>query len=93
MAEANSPAPLSNADQIRGRITQLQEALESGSPNYAGLLHTIHQALLNDEETANLLEESEIQTICLGLAKRKNVVISESVAKSSKTKSITLADL
>ena len=94
-ANAIVSAPLSNAEQIKGRILQLQEALQKQLPGYESLLHTIHANLAKDPETVHLLSEEEIGTICAGLSKRTGVFIAaESLKKKApKAGKVTLDDL
>jgi hypothetical protein len=69
--------PLTQAEQVRGRILELQEALQQNMPGYEGLLHTIHRNLAQDPDTVHLLSEEEIGIICLGLSKRTGVFIAQ----------------
>lgn len=78
--------PLSNAEQIKSRIQQLQDSLREQSPRYESLLHEIHVALHKDEECALLLSEEELGTICSGLAKKTGVIIAEEKKSSTKGK-------
>lgn len=93
--------PLSAAEQVSARIADLQVALQTQSPAYESMLHTIHVALHRDEEIVNLLKPEEIGTICMALSKKKNVIIAAIETKSKKSttssgkklKDVTLADL
>lgn len=91
-------APLPDAEVLSTKIEELAEKLRSGAPGYESLLHTIHRILAADEQLAHVLKPEEIGVVVSGLAKRKNVVIAETVAKSSKKgatgmKNISLEDL
>jgi hypothetical protein len=92
MNDSINTTPLTPAEQIVARINELQAALAANAPNYQGLLHTIHQALIKDQEAVHLLTEEQIGVICAGLTKNKNVVIATAVAKS-KTPSKKLAGI
>jgi hypothetical protein len=80
--KVSGPQPLSNADQILGMITNLQQQLQTSAPGYESLLHKIHRALATDEDLVHLLSEEQIGTIVAGLMKRKNIVINTEKAKS-----------
>lgn len=91
-------APLPDAEALSSKIEELKEKLHLGAPGYESLLHTIHRILAADEQLAHVLKPEEIGVIVSGLAKRKNVVIAETVAKSGKKgatgmKNISLDDL
>lgn len=89
-----APTPLSAADQIIGRVLQLQEALQQQSPGYEFLLHEIHTALARDENLIHFLSEEQIGSIVAGLSKKKNIVIAEGQAKSKgKGKGISVDDI
>jgi len=93
-----SPTPLPQASIVIDKIAELQVSLQSGAPNYESLLHTIHQALFKDEELTHLLTEEQVSTICAGLAKKKQIIIAASAAKTKTSsgkslKDITLDDL
>ena len=81
-----SPTPLSAAEQIVGRINELQVALQQSLPSYESLLHQIHVGLAKDPDVVHLLTEEQIGAICVGLSKKKNVTI----ALASKSKSTTV---
>lgn len=85
-ATATGPTPLSNAEQILGKIADLQVALQTAAPGYEGLLHTIHVALHKDEDVVHLLTEEQIGIICAGLAKKKSVVIAVTSSKGGGSK-------
>lgn len=77
-----SPAvPLTQAEQIKGKIAELQQQLSAALPGYESLLHTIHRALLADEELTHLLSEEEIGVICQGLQKKTGIVITTAAIK------------
>jgi hypothetical protein len=80
--KVSGPQPLSNADQIIGMITNLQQQLQTSAPGYESLLHKIHRALATDEDLVHLLTEEQVGTIVAGLQKRKNIVINTEKAKS-----------
>lgn len=94
-----TPTPLTNAEQIMNRISDLQQSLASGSPGYESILHVIHRALLKDEEAVHLLTEDQIGIICSALGKKTNTVIAEVAVKRNKTtggkalKDISLEDI
>jgi hypothetical protein len=93
-----TPTPLSQSAQILDKIAELQISLQKGAPNYEGLLHTIHVALMKDEELTHLLTEEQVGIICAGLAKKKNIIIAATAAKGKlsngkKLKDVTLEDL
>jgi hypothetical protein len=86
---------LSNSDQIKARIADLQEMLQKQLPGYESLLHTIHRNLSMDPETTQLLSDEEIGVIVAGLSKRTGIFITkvETEKKLKKGGKITLDDL
>lgn len=66
---------------FRDRLATLQGLLEKNIPGYEELLRVIHRNLAADENLLHMLSDEEIGTIIGGLAKRKNIVIAESVTK------------
>lgn len=92
-----APAPLSNADQIIGKIVELQESLQQNLPNYQGLLHVIHSACIKDENLTHMLSEEQIGILIAGLCKHKGVVLAQEATKKGtggkKLKNLTLDDL
>lgn len=96
-----SPAvPLTQAEQIKGKVVELQVALSNSIPGYESLLHVIHRALLADEELTHLMTEEEIGIICQGLQKKTGVVITTAAVKKNMTtgagkklSSVSLGDL
>jgi hypothetical protein len=93
--ESTVVEPISNGDQIKQKILDLQSALQNQLPSYESLLHTIHRNLATDPDTVHLLTDEEIGIICAGLSKRTGVVIMKEIVektKKSRTK-VTLEDL
>lgn len=89
------PLPPTEAEQIKSRILDLQEALQKQLPSYESLLHTIHTNLAKSADTVQFLTDEEIGIICAGLSKKTGVVIAQAEAKkvkSGKTK-ISVDDL
>lgn len=78
----SAPVPLSEIEQISSKIADLQLMLQTAAPGYEGLLHQIHVALIKDDALVHLLSEEQIGTICVGLAKKKNLVIADAETKS-----------
>lgn len=85
--------PLTGIEQVVSRIADLQTALQTAAPNYESLLHVIHVALSKDEELAHLLTEEQVGVICSGLAKKKNIVIAATTAKSRSSSGKKLGDV
>jgi len=89
---------LSSAEQIKGRIEELKDAMQKQLPNYESHLMMIHRALQNDRETVQMLTEQEIGVICAALSKKTGMRIAEQESaklqkKAAKGGKITLADL
>lgn len=86
---------LSNAEQLRQKISDLQVALQQQLPSYVGLLEVIHRAVINDPDTCHILSEDEIGIICAGLSRKKNIVLVEAAIKSTSrsTKKSNIADM
>lgn len=78
------PVAPTQAEQIKAKILDLQEALQKQLPSYESLLHTIHRNLSMDASTVHLLSEEEIGVICAGLQKRTGVFIQQEVVKKVK---------
>lgn len=77
-------APLSDIDQIKQKISELQRMLQVASPQYESHLFTIHKALAADEALVHLLSEEDIGTIVGALSKKKNVKIVEGLVDGRK---------
>lgn len=89
-ANNSASAPLTNAEQIVSRISELQEALTKTTPGYERILQVIHTALSKDEALTHLLTEEQVGVIVSGLSRKKNVVIAAAAAKStSKNKQLS----
>lgn len=87
---------LTNGQQLKTQITELQEKLHKALPDYKELLQVIHTNLRKDEDLVHLLSPEDIGVIVAGLSKHKNIVIATATAKGSggkKSKSITVDDL
>lgn len=78
-------SPLTNLDQIRSKIQELQERLQAQLPGYESMLFYIHRYLAEDSEASFLLSEEEVGVIVRGLSTRKNVVIAKVNKASNKT--------
>ena len=85
---------LSIADQIKGKIFDLQKSLQQNLPNYESLLHTIHVSLSKSPDTVHLLTDDEIGVICSGLSKKTQIVVATKAATTkSAMKNTKLGDL
>ena len=95
MQGMSGSVPLTNSEQVKNRIADLQTQLQAASPQYDLTLELIHKALKADQETVHLLTEEEIGIICAALAKKKGIVLAtDIVAKAGKSKkTIGLEDL
>lgn len=83
--------PLTNADAIHQRISDLQAELDKASPNMANHLLQIHKDLGASPELLHVLSEDEIATIAKGLQVQSQVQIVTTKAKPAKKEK--LADL
>lgn len=94
-ANSTVTSPLSTAEQLVGKILELQEKLQQQAPGYESLLHTIHSNLSKDPDLVHLLTNEQIGIICLGLQKRTGVEMSkiEAKKKTSSKEKVSLADL
>ena len=95
---ASTPTPLSNLQQVKERIAELEVAINTSLPGYKDALRTIHSILKNDADLPHLLSEEEIGIVLVGLAKHKNIVIATSVSRSTATRgkkgsAVTEADI
>ena len=82
------------AEQLKEKVTALQEALLAAHPTMPVLLRDIHQQLKADEEIVTVLSDEEIGIIVNGLQKQtQTVIINSIVKKGAGKKKITLADL
>lgn len=84
---AETSAPLTGAEQVSQKISELQVSLQQQLPNYESQLHIIHTMLGKNEELVHLLTEEQIGTVVAGLTKKKAVVFAEEKKTSGKTAS------
>jgi hypothetical protein len=82
---AQQPTPLSNAEQLAGMVSQLQQELQQQLPGYERLLHEIHVRLSKEEDLVHFLTEEQIGIIVAALCKKKNIVI-QAAELNKKTK-------
>ena len=83
--------------QIKEKLAQLEERLESSAPGLATLLRDIHQTLKKDPDVVTLLTEEECSTIVRGLKRQTATEIATSALKSKSGKKamskMTVSDL
>ena len=72
--------------QIKEKLAQLEERLESSAPGLATLLRDIHQTLKKDPDVVTLLTEEECSTIVRGLKRQTATEIATSALKSKSGK-------
>jgi hypothetical protein len=86
---------MTQAEQLKEKVRELQSMLLSSHPQMPTLLRTIHSALRADPDMVTLLEPEEIGVIVSGLQKQTMTTIAGTVAKSKtkKASSIGLLDL
>lgn len=86
---------MSQADQLREKVLELQQALLSSNPMMPQLLRHIHTQLRMEPELVTMLAPEEIGTICQGMQKQTMSVIATAAAKSKTKKAtqLTLEDL
>lgn len=89
----NLATPLGPAEQVKQKIAELQQRLQTAAPGYESILHDIHKALAADEAVTLLLTDEEVGIICAGLSKKKNIVLAESGGKSSSSTSAKLKSM
>lgn len=76
--------PMTQAEQIHGKILEIEEALLSNNPGLPLMLRTIHTAIREDHDTVTILSEEEISILVRGLMKQTATVIaSEATAKKA----------
>ncbi len=76
---------LSQADQLKQKIGELQEQLLAAHPQMPTLLRTIHKQLLEDNSLVQTLTEEEIGVIVSGLKKQTGIHITTKASKASTT--------
>lgn len=72
---------MTDYEQIKARINQLDEALKAAHPQMPILLREIHKTLKEDPAVVTLLAEEDIATIVRGLEKQTNTFIAASMSK------------
>lgn len=80
----NEATQLPRAEEILGKIRELQAALEKSLPQYESLLAEIHKALSTDDEVVHILSEEDIGTIVAGLKKKTNIVLATAAGTKNK---------
>jgi hypothetical protein len=83
---------------IKGKIQELLDSLQKGTPQYEGLLYNIHVNLQKDPDVVHLLSPEEIGVIVAGLSKKTGVFITVTSSKTKtssgkKLKDLSLSDL
>ena len=90
-------ADIDQAFQIKEKLAQLQERLETQAPGLATLLRDIHQTLKKDPDTVTLLTEEECSVLVRGLKKQTATEIATSALKNKSGKKamskMTVSDL
>ena len=90
-------ANIDQAFQIKEKLAQLQERLETQAPGLATLLRDIHQTLKKDPDTVTLLSEEECSVLVRGLKKQTATEIATSALKNKSGKKamskMTVSDL
>lgn len=93
MIATTSVQSLSNVDDIREKIADLQNKLLTSHPLIPSLLRTIHTQLKADPEVVTLLKDEEINSIINGLQYVTKVKLIEvSVPKKKALKNLTADD-
>jgi len=78
--------------QINERISELQSALSAASPNYEGILQTIHRQLSQDEALVHMLTDEQVGVICAGLTRKKQIIIVAASIKGVKKQKLSDID-
>ncbi len=73
--------PLSEAEQVVGKISELQTALQRQLPEYSSILHSIHTELQRSPDTVHFLTDEQIGVIVAGLQKKTGMFIAAETAK------------
>lgn len=73
-------------DHVRGKMIELQEALDAQVPGFANILKEIHDVLRADPEVVTILEPEEISVIVKGLEKHANIIVTPAKAKKAGSK-------
>jgi len=84
------------AEQVRENLTEMEEQLNTTTPNLATLLRTIHTQLKKDPEIVTILTEEECNILMSGLKEFTKIELATKALKSTPKKSLkqtTLADL
>jgi len=84
------------ADQVRNSLLEMEEELNSLTPNLPNLLRTIHTQLKKDPEIVTILSEEECSILVRGLKEHTKIELATKAMKSkprTSLKSTTLADL
>lgn len=86
---------LTQEQQIKQKIAELQEQLLTAHPQLPVLLRSIHTELLKDKQLVQALTEDEIATIVNGLKRQTQTNITVTAKKTSgkSLKNVSLDDL
>lgn len=89
------PVVTEQVNIVRGKIAELQEALDTAIPGFPHILKDIHTHLRADEEVVTYLTEEEIAVIVKGLEKHSHIVVTPAKAKKAAAKKtpISASDL
>lgn len=87
---------MNQAEQVREKLANLEQALLDGTPNMPTLLRDIHRHLKKDPDIVTILSNEECSILVRGLVKQTNTEITTAVIKKAPTKAmknITVDDL
>jgi len=92
---AVAPEVAAQADYVRGKMAELEQALETNLPGFAHILKDIHSTLQADPEVVTILQPEEIAVVVRGLEKHAAIIVTPAKAKkASKSKTpISASDL
>jgi len=77
-------APMTEEEQIKAKISQLQKLIETDNPGMKAWLIQIHKGLKAQEGIVQLLSEEEIGTLVAGYSRVAQVSLTATVKSGSK---------
>lgn len=87
---------IDQAYQVREKLAQLEEGLNTQAPGITTLLQEIHRTLKKDPDVVTILTEEECSVLVSGLKKQTSTEIATAALKGPKKKalkSMSLTDL
>ena len=85
----NQTPPSNQAFEIREKLANLEESLNTQAPGIANLLRDIHKNLKQDPDLVTILSEAECSVLVRGLKKQTATNIATSAIKKGTKKAMS----